>query len=392
MAEARNAAISSQLLTGDRSYVTKPDVLEVIEHLGYVQIDTLSVVERAHHHVLWSRVPTYKPHQLHELVSDRKVFEYWGHAASYLPMKDYRFSLIRKREYARGKSHWFSQDKKIKRQVLNRIRREGPLQSKDFEAPEEKRSQWYYWKPAKRALEQLFMEGKLMIRERQGFQKVYDLTENVLPAEINTRMPTKMEYAMHLVERAVAAHGIVTENEICYQRGPWKEYVERAARKMLKEGRIIEWKLEGHEGLKCYGPADGLLIELTHAVKKVHILSPFDNLLIQRRRMQRLFDFDFTIECYVPEAKRKFGYFTLPVLYHNQFIARLDPKADRQEKRFYVRNLVFEETMGVDDEMLDAFSAALKHFVAFNGCREIIFEKCNRKKILPELKRRLKLR
>ncbi|MBK9733367.1 MAG: YcaQ family DNA glycosylase [Chitinophagaceae bacterium] len=387
IARAANTAIESQWLTGQQLR-TKSDLLKTIEHLGYVQIDTLSVVERAHHHVLWSRIPEFKSSWLSELLSEKKLFEYWGHAASFLPMKDYRFSLIRKRAYAKGKSHWFEQDKKVKRHVLSRIKREGPLQSKDFETTEASRQSWYYWKPAKRALEQLFMEGKLMVSHRQGFQKVYDLAENILPSDVNTRFPTKMEYAMHLVETSVRAHGILTEKEMHYQRGGWSDYINKAVRKMLKEGQVIEWKLEGHEQTKFYGPAKTAIksLEATNE-KEVHILSPFDNLLIQRLRMKRLFNFDYTIECYLPEHKRKFGYFTLPVLFGDHFIARMDPKADRAEKIFYVRNLVFETGIHQDDEMLTAFAAKLKSFATFNGCREIIFEKTNQKKLQQQLEK-----
>ncbi|HUM46370.1 MAG TPA: crosslink repair DNA glycosylase YcaQ family protein [Chitinophagales bacterium] len=388
LAEARALAIQSQWLGGHQQLHTREDALKTIEHLGYVQIDTLSVVERAHHHVLWSRIPGYKKAWLDELIRGKQLFEYWGHAASFLPMKDYRFSLVRKREYQKGRSHWFEQDKKVKRHVLSRIKREGPLQSKDFETPDEGKKAWYYWKPAKKALEQLFMEGKLMVNHRQGFQKVYDLAAHVLPAAINTEFPTKMEYAVHLVETAIAAHGILTEKEIYYLRGAWNEYISKAVRKLLRAGSIIELKLEGHEQTKFYGaPSITEFTKESVAPNEVHILSPFDNLLIQRRRMKRLFDFDYVIECYLPEHKRTFGYFTLPILYGDRFIARMDPKADRLNKVFYVRNLAFEENLKVNDEMLNAFAAKLKSFAAFNSCGKIIFEKSNQKKLREQLKR-----
>lgn len=389
--EARQLAIQSQWLNHASSLPGKEATLETIEHLGYVQIDTLAVVERAHHHTLWSRMPGYKSKWLDDLMNEKKIFEYWGHAASFLPMKDYRFSMIRKRDYTRGKSHWFEQDQQVKRHVLRRIKMEGPLQSKDFETPDNGRKAWYYWKPAKRALEQLFMEGKLMVSHRQGFQKVYDLAANVLPAEVNVNFPTKREYAEHLVRTAIRSHGIVSEREIYYQRGTWSDEVNKALRRLIKEGSIAELKLEGHSQTRFFGDEnlpEHLSIHIAN--QEAHILSPFDNLLIQRKRLQRLFNFDYVIECYVPEAKRKFGYFTLPVLYGDQFIARMDAKADRAFKTFYIRNLWFEPNVKPGEAMLSAFSTKLKAFAGFNGCGKIVIENCNQKKLIAALKKMIK--
>ncbi len=391
LAAARAMAIHSQWLNRQSALTSKADALQVVEQLGYVQIDTLSVVERAHHHVLWNRLPSYKVEWLNELLKEGQLFEYWGHAASCLPMKDYRFSLPRKREFRKGRSHWFEQDQSIKRKVLNRIKREGPLQSADFENPREGNKGWYDWKPAKRALEQLFMEGRLMVTQRQGFQKVYDLTENVLPAGINTTMPSRPAYAGHLVLSSVTAHGLLTEREMYYQRGALDHYIKNAVKKLLKEGVLAEFKLEGHDQTKFYGLAT---VEPEHAeqslVHSAHILSPFDNLLIQRRRLQRLFDFDYTIECYLPAYKRTYGYFTLPVLYGDRFFARLDPKANRQERVFYVRNLFFEENVRADDAMMHELAVQLRLFALFNGCESIVLEKCNQKKLRQQLKSMLK--
>ena len=369
---------------------SKEDALKTIEHLGYVQIDTISVVERAHHHTLWSRINDYQHSWLHELLNEKKIFEYWSHAASYLPMKDFRFSLPRKKEWSNGKTHWFVADDKIKREVLRRIKREGPLQSKDFEAPNEERRTWYYWKPAKRALEQLFMEGKLMVSHRQGFQKVFDLTENVLPADVETAFPAKKEYAAYLVMNAIRSFGIVSHGEICYMRAPWKEEVKKSLRRMLKEKSIEEVKLEGHE-IPFYTTAENLQnLNSAEPSSSAHILSPFDNLLIQRKRTHQLFHFNFTIECYLPAHKRIFGYFPLPVLFGNEFVARLDPKADRAAQTFYIKNFAFEENVVAHDEMLHALAEKIKAFASFNHCDKIILEKVNRKKEGIALKKLLK--
>lgn len=360
---------------------SKTSALSVIEHLGYVQIDTLSVVARAHHHTLWSRVPTYKESTLSKLLEkDKAIFEYWSHAASYLPMSDFRYSLPRKQSYIEGKSHWFTQDKKIKKYVLDKIKSEGPLQSKDFEYKRTGPGNWFEWKPAKRALEQLFMEGELMVAKRQGFQKVYDLSENVLPDHVNRSMPTDREYAENLIRKAILANGIVEEKEIFHLRPGLKESINKAVKGLIKDGELLEVQIEGLEKTPYITSASQLKLSEKKLVKdSLHILSPFDNSVIQRKRLQNLFDFDYTIECYVPEPKRKYGYFCLPVLYGNSFVARFDPKADRASKTFYIKAIYFEEGFTPSADFNILFAKKLKEFALFNGCEKIVIDRADKK-------------
>lgn len=350
----------------------KAAVLNVIEHLGYVQIDTLSVVARAHHHTLWTRLTDYQENYLNELLEkDKTIFEYWSHAASYLPMCDYRFSLPRKQLFSSGKSHWFEQDKKINSYVLDRIKAEGALQSKDFEHIRNTLSNWYEWKPAKKALEQLFMEGKLMVAKRQGFQKVYDLTERVLPNGIDTSTPNEAEYAHYLIKKAVQANGLVEEKEITYLRPKAKEQVKKELKNWIKKGFLVEVKIENKP--ETYFTTQEQLNNLNtlKKTKHIHFLSPFDNTIIQRKRVQNLFNFDYLIECYVPEPKRKFGYFCLPILYNNQFVGRFDPKADRKTKTFYIKQLHFEKGFKPTAEFKKLFNEKLNAFAKFNGCEKV---------------------
>ncbi len=194
--QACHLAIQCQLLHKPIIGTGTDSVYHVINHLGYVQIDTISVVERAHHHTLWSRCPDYTPHLLDVLLSqERRIFEYWGHLASYLPLSDYRFYMPYMARFP-WKSAWtgnlWEKHKQVAKEVLARIVAEGPLSSKDFAAPEgEKRGTWWDWKPAKTALELLLWKGDLMVTARQGFQKVYDLTERVLPPDTDTRLPIR---------------------------------------------------------------------------------------------------------------------------------------------------------------------------------------------------------
>lgn len=380
-AQARSLALKSQGIVGNAFGKDKLAVLSAIEHLGYIQIDTLAVVARAHHHTLWSRLPEYKEQFLHDLLEkDRLIFEYWSHAASYLPMSDFRFSLPRKKVFAEGKSHWFAKDKKVMKYVLDKIKAEGPLQSKDFEFKRTGPGNWYEWKPAKKALEQLFMDGTLMVARRQGFQKVYDLTEKVLPGNVNTKPPSEKEYVEYLIRKAIESNGIVEEKEISYLRAGIKDPVNKALGRMIKNKEIIEVLVEG-SGKNIFVTNERKLQELEGLRENMeaHLLSPFDNLVIQRKRLLRFFDFDYQIECYVPEPKRKFGYFCLPVLYKDKFVARFDPKADRSTKFFYIKSMHFEKGFIPDENFNQSFSLKLKEFAVFNGCDKIVIEKADRK-------------
>lgn len=387
--QARTLILQSQGLIQPGFGKGKSAALKAIEHIGYVQIDTLSVAARAHHHTLWSRLPDYKETYLNELLEkDKSVFEYWSHAASYLPMCDYRFSLPSKKAFSNGKSHWFYQDKKMNKFVLDRIKAEGPLQSKDFEYKRKDPNNWYEWKPAKKALEQLFMEGKLMVAKRQGFQKVYDLTERVLLSKVNTDFPTEKEYAEYLIKKAIRSNGIVEEKEIAYLRRGLKESIGKSLKKMLKDGELIEAKLEGDEKTLFVTSNEHInSVERIKIENTIHILSPFDNTIIQRKRVQRFFDFDYVIECYVPEPKRKFGYFCLPVLYGDKFVARFDPKADRAEKTFHIKQMHFEKGFLPDEKFNNEFALKLKTYASFTGCDKVVIDKADKewKKSMKEL-------
>ncbi len=377
--EARKIVLASQRLGGvsfNSSKTIKSNkaaTLAIVQHLGYIQIDTLAVIARAHHHVLWSRHNDYQQKYLDELLREKKIFEYWSHAAAYLPMSDYRFTLPLKAIYAKGKSHWFAQDLKIKKFVLDRIKKEGGLQSKDFEFKDKTLGNWYGWKPAKRALHQLVMEGKLMVAERKNFHKIYDLTEQVLPSTINTTMPSDNEYYEHLILTAINANGIVTASEMGYQRSHARVGINKNIKRLLKEGLITEIKVNGIDDNVYYGSKEkcAAILNTKQQPKQLHILSPFDNLVIQRKRLQQLFNFNYVIECYLPAAKRQHGYFCLPVLYGDSFVARFDPKVDRTAKTFHIRSFHAEKGCKKTAEFNKAFAEKIKDFAEFNGCGEV---------------------
>ncbi|MDH3376094.1 MAG: winged helix DNA-binding domain-containing protein [Gammaproteobacteria bacterium] len=366
----RRIALNQQgLLKTDKFGRGKQATLRAIEHIGYVQIDTISVVERAHHHVLWSRVSNYQPKFLDQLVKERKLFEYWFHAASWLPMRDFRFALPRMAKM-NGERDWFkNRDSKLNRPILARVREEGPLRARDFEDTRKGKKQWWDWKPAKQALEQLFMQGELMVRGREGFQKVYDLPERVLPDWVDTREPGMDEYAGHLVDTTLRAHGFATLKSISYLRKGrlLRDAIREQLQVRIDAGSITTVPLKNNS--LGYVVAELFESRAPRSSAIVRILSPFDNAVIQRERGRDIFDFDYQIECYVPEAKRQFGYFCLPILYRDRFVGRIDCKAHRSEKRLDIKSVVIEHQ--VDDEFADALCHSIQSFALFNGCGEI---------------------
>ncbi len=342
--------------------------LNMIRDIGYVQIDTISVVLRAHHHILASRNSSYKKSHLSNLQKQGDVFEYWAHAASYLPMPDFRFTHHTKSFFRSGKDNWPRPEPKVMARVLEQVTKEGPMMARDFESAKPVKGQgWWDWKPAKRALERLFLEGKLMIRERKGFQKVYDLTERVVPNGVNTTTPTLDEYADYLIDKGIRSYGLVSESEMAYLRRGMRKVIASRARERLHAGEVVRIRVKGLDDQEYFCLPEA--IDQSYRVsKKLRLLSPFDHVTIQRQRLSSLFDFDYQIECYVPKAKRKYGYFCLPVQYGDQFVARADIKADRQSSTLKVQRLTLEPGHKVP---VEKWGPALTSFARLNDCEEI---------------------
>ena len=368
--QARKLVLLSQQIPTSKSNGTALNkTLSAIEHLGYIQIDTISVIQRAHHHTLWNRNPKYQPDHIDQLLADKKIFEYWSHAAAYLPMCDYRYSLVRKHELAKGiQKHWFDRDESIMSEILRRIEREGPLMARDFEKTNSNKSGWGSH-PIKRALISLFMQGDLMISSRKDFHKVYDLTERVLPAGTDTSLPSDKEYARFLISQFLKANGLALPPEITYLLKNIKPIVVLTLNEMLENGELMKLNVGK---TSYYAMADSLeLLKKPLSRSKVKILSPFDNLLIQRKRMQALFDFDYQLECYVPAAKRQYGYFSLPVLWDGKLLARMDCKAERKEDLFHILNIVLEDGLKKYEAFASALAKELSAFMRFNDCKHI---------------------
>ncbi len=360
--------------------------LNAINHLGYIQIDTISVVERAHHHVFYSRVPKFKPEMTNRMLIDGDVFEYWSHAAAFLPITDFRFSLPYKHAIKSGQNHWYkTRDKRLMSELLAQIRSEGPIRSRDIKADKTNSKGWWDWKPAKKALEQLYMEGDLMVSSREGFQKVYDLTERVLPSHTDTQMPSTEEFAKHIIDQQLRCHGITTLKGITYLR---KNTDLRNTVKYLVNERLAQGDYEqvqvssGEIFIMETGALERPLPRLSN---RMRILSPFDNCVIQRDRLKALFQYDYQIECYVPAAKRQYGYFCLPLLYRDEFVGRMDCKAHRKTKQLEIKSLYLEKNNFDILKIITAFKNAITQFCHFQKCDTVYLVKVYPKHLTPLL-------
>ncbi len=373
LARLRRLALAAQGLLQAQPYgLGLAGARKAISHIGYVQIDSISVVERAHHHVLYTRVPDFKPAMTHQMLLDRDIFEYWAHAAAFLPMADFRFSLPYKRAIKNGQTHWYkTRDQKLMDELLARIRSDGPIRSRDVETNKTKRAGWWDWKPAKKALEQMYMEGDLMVSDREGFQKTYDLTERVLPSHVNSQMPSLEEFAAHLVDQQLRCHGLVSRQGLTYQR---RNAELRKAVKTLVNERLAQRTLEQIQmsNGEIFILETGALERALPSVKsRLLILSPFDNSIIQRKRLKALFQFDYQLECYLPEAKRQYGYFGLPLLYRDEFIGQMDCKAHRKIGQLEIKSLHFEQHNFDEDLLIAAFVEAIAPFCRFQNCDSV---------------------
>ena len=365
----RRLALSKQGLASRQQFgAGLSGTRSAIEHLGYVQIDTLSVVERAHHHVLWNRVPGYDPAHLNQLISEQHIFEYWYHAASYLPMRDYRYALPHMTSIRSGENRYYiNVDQHLMNEILARVSAEGALRVRDFDKGIKGNGKWWNWGPGRRALDKLFMQGDLMVCERNGMEKVYDLTERCLPEGIDLSVPTLREYAVYLFDTTLRAHGVFT----------WKQLLHLKTGKPLRDAmrEVLDERIEAGV-VRALGNADAPTAYVdTKALKQaptidgaLKVLSPFDNVVIHRDRLSTLFGFDYRIECYVSAPKRVFGYFCLPILYGDKFVGRIDCKAHRADQRFEVLSLNLEDDTLDRDQFFPALSDELQRLADFNKC------------------------
>lgn len=358
-------------------------VYQVISHLGFVQLDTNYVVERAHHQVMAARIPNYKTEWLAELGESGRIFEYFQSDAGYLPMSDFRFSLPVKAAFKTQRKPLTKPEIHLMQQILNRVEREGPLMVTDFDNDRlEISSGWWDWRPAKVALERLYLDGDLMISRTKGFLKIYDLPRNIVPPETDLTVPTAEEYAHFVICRTLGALGIASVKEIAWRgRNVKGNTIKKKLEQMAETGEIRTVNVEGLKGPFYMLPGQESNAPLSN---DVFILSPFDILNVFRYRLKDFFNFDYQIECFVPAAKRQYGYFSLPILAGETFIARMDAKADRKNKVLIVHNIHFEP-VAINEAIMEKLIHSLEKFMEFNQCREITFRKSNNETYLKKI-------
>ncbi|HEU0055515.1 MAG TPA: crosslink repair DNA glycosylase YcaQ family protein [Longimicrobium sp.] len=363
-----------------RRRATKADVLATIRRMGVLQIDTISVVARSPYLVLWSRLGAYDPRWLDALLAEGKLFEYWAHEACFLPIEDYPFfrhRMLDPRSMGWKYSHgWIEKHPEQAARVLAHIREHGPTRSADFERTDGKGGGWWGWKPEKRALESLFTAGELMIARREGFQRVYDLRERVLPDWRDADVPSREEARRALALRSVRALGVARAKWVADYYRLEKKPTPDLVRRLAADGELVTVEVEGWKDPGYVHP-DHLPLAEAAAAGEIRptlttLLSPFDPIVWDRSRGSELFGFDYRLECYTPAPKRVHGYYTLPILHRGALVGRLDPKAHRKEGIFEVKALYLEPGVRVTRTLAGELARALRECAAWHGTPEVV--------------------
>ncbi|HET6231923.1 MAG TPA: crosslink repair DNA glycosylase YcaQ family protein [Longimicrobiaceae bacterium] len=379
-AAARELLVAAQGLDRrPRRKAKKADVLACIRRMGTLQIDTISVVARSPYLVLWSRLGAYPPRWLDELLAEGKLFEYWAHEACFLPIEDY--PLFRHRMAQASSMGWKYAGALVRERpetvarLLEHVRELGPVRSSDFERTDGQPGGWWEWKTEKRLLEALFTSGELMIARRQAFQRVYDLRDRVLPGWNDAPAPTAEEAHRALVLKSVRAMGVAPARWVAdYFRLP-KTTSRAIPARLADEGLLLQAEVEGWDG-EAYVHPDNLALAESAAAgairpKLTTLLSPFDPLVWDRARALDVFGFDYRIECYTPQGKRRWGYFVLPILRRGRLVGRLDAKAHRKDGLFEVRAIYLEPGVRATDALVADVAGAIRECAAWHGAPDV---------------------
>jgi len=339
--QARRIWLRAQKLDEDAPFGSGPQATRAaVEHLGYVQIDTINVIERCHHQILYTRIPRYQRDHLHQAQTvDKTVFEYWTHALSYLPTSDMRFYIGAMKHHWQRRSAWFGavKDEDL-RKVLDRIRKRGALTIRDIDDDVlvEKDHAWASRKPSKRALQLAFYKGLVTVSERTGMLKTYELANRHFGWQHAPKAASDAQILSYLLERALRSQGIVSLDSICYADPRRKPGMRRLIEARLRRKELVALGFAGAT-LEHWVRPELLEANVDPAREMVHILSPFDPLIHQRKRLQLFFGYEHRFEAYVPKAQRRFGYFAQPVLLGDAIVAAIDLKTDREQRKLRVQ-------------------------------------------------------
>jgi uncharacterized protein YcaQ len=362
--QARRLWLHAQRLDAAAPFGAGPGAVKAaVEHLGYVQIDTIHVIERSHHHILFSRIPDYRRTDLATALStDKSVFEYWAHALAYIPTRDWRFFMADMKRRREQPMRWFGSVTPAElRRIVARVRREGALTIRDIDdEPVVREHAWASRKPTKRTLELAFFAGLLTISARDGIVKTYEVTDRHFGWPPRPRAATERQTLDYLLDRALRAQGVVSLDSACYMDAPRKKPMAALIEARVRRRRLVPLAIDGAK--PHWATPEALAAALPES-DGVHILSPFDPLVIQRKRLGFFLDYNHVFEAYVPAAKRRFGYFALPVLVGDRVAAAIDLKADRAAGRLLIRQWTWVHGPQAGDQA--RIDEALARFEAF---------------------------
>lgn len=351
----------------------------IIERLGFVQLDTIRIIARAHDHILWSRNQNYREQMLDELVKKRAAFEHFTHDASVLPMAFYPY-WRRQFERMRARiedSRWyeFMPPKKACEKILKRVEAEGPLSTRDFETKASKKAKEAWVRPPhKVALDYYWYAGVLATCHRKNFIKHYNTREKVIPADVREKALSDSGQIDWLCTNALHRLGFASEGDL--QRF-WDaadlDEVKAWTKKRRKKLLAVEIKTATGEAYKAIAPEDieERLAGLTAPTSRLRLLNPFDPVIRDRNRLARLFGFDYRVEMFVPAAKRQYGYYIYPMLEGDRFVGRIEAKADRKAGRLSVDNVWWEEGVKKTPVRLRKLDAELERIGRFVGAGEV---------------------
>lgn len=379
---ARRLLLQAQGLAEDPGPATAAAVHRLIERMGFVQVDTISTVGRAHHLILGTRLEGYRPGMLAERLERRQtLFEHWTHDASVIPLKWYAHWRHR---FARYLTHtWYLKNlgedrERIVGHVLERVAKEGPLTSRDFEHEGDGgKGNWWSWKPHKFALDYLWRTGRLHVAGRRNFDKVYDLPERCIPSHAALAASDEAAHVEWACASALERLGVATAIEV---RQFWYAIPTAAVNAWLKravaEGRVAQVKVEaadGSAGKVAYALADvGRRIrDLPEMPSMMRLLCPFDPVLRDRARAHRLFNFHFRFEAFVPAAERKHGYYVMPILRGDELVGKADPKFDRATGTLHVRKVWWEPGVKVTRRLLTSLEEAAHRLAGGIGATSV---------------------